>query len=225
LLLGLAPDAPQRGDGLRVQERHGVGERHDEQPVRFGAAGGELGDVFGRGGADGRAQSGLAVDPLAQSRADLPGGAEQLQGARDIQERLVDRKRLDQRRDLSEELHHLRGVVRVPLEVRLEDDGLGATAQRDGHRHRRIHAIFAGLVGGGGDDRPQRPVTDDDRLADQLRMLEQLDGREERVHVHVQDVGGRVAGRRLGDLPATPILLAHPPILTPRPHLGHGVRT
>ena len=215
LLLRLAADAPERGHRLRVQERRR--SRPAARPAARRASRGSRRASRRTWSPPRRpsTQSGLAVDALAQSRADLPGGAEQSQGARDIEERLVDRERLDQRRDLAEQPHHLRRVVRVPLEVRLEHDRLRAAAQRHGHRHRRVDAVLAGLVGGGGDDRTQRPVPDDDRLADQLGMLEQLDGGEERVHVHVQDVGGRVGGWRVGDLPPAAVLLAHGPILSP----------
>jgi molybdopterin biosynthesis enzyme len=58
-------------------------------------------------------------------------------------------------------------------------------------------------------------VPDDDGLAHQLGMLEQLDRREERVHVDVQQVRGEVVDRRGGDLPPAAVLLAHAAILSP----------
>ena len=58
-----------------------------------------------------------------------------------------------------------RRPVLVLLEVRLEHDRLGAPAERDRHRHGRVDAELACLVGGGRDDGPVGAVADDDRLA------------------------------------------------------------
>ena len=73
-----------------------------------------------------------------------------------------------------------------------QDHGLGAAPGGLGHGHRRGDAEGAGLVGGGRDDAPAVTAADDDRAADQLGVLEELDRGEEGIHVDVDDGGGGV---------------------------------
>ena len=80
----------------------------------------------------------LAVDALAQHRADAPRAPEQPPGARDVEEGLVDAQLLDVGRDLAEDLHDPSRVVGVALEVRLENDRVRATPEGDGHGHREL---------------------------------------------------------------------------------------
>ena len=79
-----------------MQEADGLGHRHDEQPVGLGPARGELGDELGGRGADRAAQPGLAVRRARAMRVPICQGVpSSAQGARDVEERLVDAQRLD----------------------------------------------------------------------------------------------------------------------------------
>ena len=159
----------------------------------------------------------------AQERRDLHRRPEHGARAGDVEERLVDAEPLDVRGQVVADRHDLVRVVDVAVEVGRQHDGVRAPPQRDRHRHRRVHAIRAGLVGRRGHHRSRRWMPHDHRLALELRVIEQLDGREECVHVHVQDGRGRVVHRPGGDLPVASILLAHGAILPSAfDRAGHG---
>ena len=52
-------------------------------------------------------------------------------------------------------------------------------------------------------------------LADEFGVVEKLDRSEERIHIDVQDRGGRIVYRADRDLPVTSVLLAHAVIISP----------
>ena len=69
-------------------------------------------------------------------------------------------------------------------------DGMGAEAVGRPERHGKMDPIFSRLVGGGGNDPAARrvpPAADDDGLTPQFGFSSFLDGREESIHVQVQD--------------------------------------
>ena len=134
-----------------------------------------------------QAQAGLGEHPAPDRRRDLLGLAEQPPCAGDVEERLVDRELLDERRDRREDRHDLAALLGVARHARREERRLRARLAGAGHRHRRVHAERACLVAGGADDAPVPEAADDDRLAAQRRVVELLDRREERVEVDVQD--------------------------------------
>ena len=90
-------------------------------------------------------------------------------------------------RELAEDHEHLRGDLAVAPEARRHDDRLRAAPERLAHRHRGMHAEAAHLVARGRDDAASAGAADDHRLAGELGPVALLDGRVERVHVHVQD--------------------------------------
>ena len=104
-LLGLLPHAPQRADRQRVQELdHPVG-RDDQQAVGLAPGRGELGHELGRGHPDRGGDALLVGDAAAQQLGDLGRPAEPADGSADVEERLVEGERLDQRGDRPEDLH------------------------------------------------------------------------------------------------------------------------
>ena len=111
----------------------------------------------------------------------------QLFGAGEVEERLVDRERLDQRRQRLHHRPHLAADADVFLHVRRDHDGVGAGLERLEHRHRRTHAADAGDVAGGGDD-AALAAADDDRLVGQLRIVALFDGRIEGVAIDMGEV-------------------------------------
>ena len=60
-----------------------------------------------------------------------------------------------------------------------------------GHRHCRVHAEFAGLVGGRRND-AALGSPDGDRFPRKFRAIEQLDRHEEGVHVDVEHADVRI---------------------------------
>ena len=87
--------------------------------------------------------------------------AVQALGAGKIQERLVDRQRLDQRRQRLHGMAHLAADPDIFLHVGPDDDGVRAQRQRLEHRHRRAHAEGARDVAGGGDHAALAAADDD----------------------------------------------------------------
>ena len=79
-------------------------------------------------------------------------------GDGEIDERLVERERLDQGRDRSRRtaITCLAGVA-VGVETRVEERRVGAAGPRLAGRHRRAHAVATGLVGRGGRRPRARP--------------------------------------------------------------------
>ena len=79
-------------------------------------------------------------------------------------------------------------VAAVPAR---QDDGLRAPVPRLDHRHGRPDSGGPRLIGARSDDAPGARPADDHRETLKRRVVEDLDGREEGVHVDVQDVERR----------------------------------
>ena len=123
----------------------------------------------------------------ADGARDLGRGPEEALRAGDVEEGLVERDTLDERRERVEDVVDAPAVVGVDVVATRHEDGVGAQATGAHRRHRRPDAVGAGLVGAGRDHASVARATDDDRLALQRRIEQDLDRREERVHVDVQD--------------------------------------
>ncbi len=138
--------------------------------------------------------AGDLVHPLlevAGQGADRGDAAVGQVGGLEVDERLVEGQRLDQRADLAQQRHHRAAGVAVGVEPAGEEGGVRAAAPRLGGGHRRVHPEGAGLVGRGRDHAAAADAADDDRLAAQRGLVALLHGGEEGVEIHVQD-------RRLG---------------------------
>src|SRR6185436_481535 len=86
-------------------------------------------------------------------------------------------------------------VERVP---RPQEDRMRAPPERLRTRHRRVDPELARLVVRGRDDAATARIADDERLRPQLRLLELLDGREERVQIKVGDDHGPPPSELIG---------------------------
>ena len=104
-----------------------------------------------------------------------------------VEECLVDRDRLDQRRQRLHHGAHLAADADIFLHVGRDDDRLGTGFQRLEHRHRRAHALDAGDVAGGRDD-AAFSAADDHRLVLQLGIVALLDRRIEGVAVDMGEM-------------------------------------
>ena len=107
-------------------------------------------------------------------------------GAGKVEERFVDRQRLDQRRQGQHQLANLAADAGILFHVGADDAGVRTQPQRLEHRHRRLHAEGAGDVAGRGDD-AAAAAADDDRLGDQGGIVAFLDRGVEGVAVDVGD--------------------------------------
>ena len=113
-----------------------------------------------------------------------------------VEERLVERQRLDERRERAEDRHdpgaHL-GVVRV---VAAQEHRVRAQTLRPHRRHRGVDPVGAGLVRRRRDHAPVRRNRRRPPGGPGARAGAELDRHEERVHVDVQDRGVSDGARR-----------------------------
>ena len=138
---------------------------------------------FVRAIADGDRQT----DPLAhvapQPRRDLDGRARDPLHPANVEERLVDREPLDERRRVVEDPEQRLARLGVGRHARRDDDRLRAEPPRLPPAHRRPDAVRLGLVA----RREHDAAADDHRPAAQAAVVALLDRREERVGVGVED--------------------------------------
>ena len=116
----------------------------------------------------------------------------------DVQVRLVERERLDERRHLAKQREHRVRRGLVPREVGRHDDE--RRTQPDGlrHRHGRAHAEDARLVARRRHHAaPVGLAADGDRPAGERGIVALLDRCVERVHVDVDDAAHEIADFRL----------------------------
>ena len=79
---------------------------------------------------------------------------------------------------------------RIFFVMTIEENGMRAKLGGGAERHGGMDAEFAGFVAGGGDDAALiGAATDDDGFAAKIGPIEQFDGNEEGVHVHVENGG------------------------------------
>ncbi len=133
-------DAPERLDRQRVEEGPLAARRHDQQAVRLGDGAGHLGEELGRRHAHRDRQPHLLAHAPAQVRRDLGRRARDPLEPAHVEEGLVDRQALDERRGPLEDPEHGPAGLDVGRPARLDDDRLGAEAARPPPAHRRAHA-------------------------------------------------------------------------------------
>src|SRR5438034_11735322 len=117
-----------------------------------------------------------------------------------------------------QEFHDLAAHAAIEFEVRGDEDGVGAQEDRLDARHRRPHAKFSRFVARGEDDASgmlSRIGSDNDRLPFEFRILANLQGGVEGVHVHMeQESGHRSRGHPLPQLRPTAKSLRRDPAET-----------
>ena len=148
LLRGALADAPQRrrpaaGAGSRARRSAGT----TSSPSGLHRAEASLATNLRRRHPDRAGDALLVGDPGADQLADPAGPAEPAPGAADVEERLVQRQRLHQRRDRPEDRHHARRTPRGSGEVGRQRPPPAGRAGGPAHRHRAAHAELPGLVG------------------------------------------------------------------------------
>jgi hypothetical protein len=178
-------DPPEPLDGQRVQEGQLALRRDQQQPVGLGDPAGHLGQELGARDAHRDGQPDLLEHVAAQRRGDVVRGPGDPPQPAHVEERLVDRDALDQRRRGAEDLEHRLARIRVGAHPRRHDDRLRAELARLPSAHRGAHAAGLRLVGRREDHAP----ADDDRPAAQAHVVALLDRRVESVQVGVQDRG------------------------------------
>ena len=170
-------------------EHLGPGDRPRGRGLGLGRFGRQLGEELHPGDPDRAGESLLVQDPAAELVGDLHRRTEQPPGAPDIEERLVERDRLDERRERPEDLHHPTADLAVVGVIAGQEHGVGAQPLGPRPGHGRVDAVRTGLVRRGRHHPAGTAAAHHHRLAPQLRSAQQLDRHEEGVHVDVEDAG------------------------------------
>ena len=126
----------------------------------------------------------------ARTRRRIVGGdrgrrPEQMRGAGDVGEGLVDRDPLDQRRKIAEHPHRRIAEPLILGKMPADEDQLGTQLARRPPRHAAAHAERLRLIR----RREHDPAADRDRPAAQRRVQQLLDRGVERVEVRMEDGG------------------------------------
>ena len=179
------PDAPEPLDRERMEEVELAVGLDDEQPVGLRDAARHLRQELRPRHPDRDRQADALAHVVPQARRDLGGRSCEPPHPANVEERLVDRERLDERRCVVEDGEHRLARLRVRTHPRLHDDHVGTASACLAGAHRRPHARRLGLVA----RRQHDPAAHDHRPATEPRIVPLLDGREERVDVRVQDRG------------------------------------
>src|SRR5262249_25427227 len=159
--------------------------------VRLAVIGGKLRQEFVVGDPGRGIETGFGLDLLADPQRDVPGQWNALQVLGDVEIGLIERKRLDDRRVLGENVADLPADLLVDLEAWPYEDQVRALAFRRYRRHRRADSELSGLVACRCNDAALRRTADRNRLAAKLRIISLFDRRVERVHVDVDDLAMR----------------------------------
>ncbi len=128
----------------------------------------------------------LVEDPLPQPSRDLrrlPGEAFE---PSNVEERLVDREALHERRRVLEDREDGLARLRVGGHPRRHDDCVRAESARLAAAHRRLDAVRLRLVAG----REHDSAADDHGSPAQARIIALLDRSEERIEIGMQDGRG-----------------------------------
>jgi hypothetical protein len=182
---GDGPHPPEPLDREAVEKRELELGRHDQQAVGFGHAARDLGEELGSGDADRDREPDALADVEAQPRRDLEGRARDAFQPADVEERLVDRQALHQRRRVVEDREDRLARLRVGRHPGLDHDRVRAQPAGLRTTHCRADAVRLGLVAG----REHDPGADDDGPPAQPGVVALLDRRVERVEVGVQNRG------------------------------------
>ncbi len=166
-----------------MQEVQLLLRRHEEQAIRLRDAARDLRQELRPSDADGDRQPDLVPHAASKRARDLERRADAALHPAHVEEGLVDRQRLDDRRRVLENAEDGLRRLRVGLEARRHDDRLRAELSRAALAHRGAHAERLRLVARGEHD----AHPDDHRLRLEARLVPLLDRGEERVQVGVQD--------------------------------------
>jgi hypothetical protein len=179
------PDPPEAPDRKWVKEGQLAVRRHHQEPVGLGDPARHLGEELGPGHPDGDGQADPFEHLAPQAHRHLERRAGEPAHPANVEERLVDRQALHERRRLLEDLEDRLARLGIRRHPRLDDDRVRAQAPRLAAAHRRADATRLGLVAG----RQHDPHPDDYRAAAQARVVALLDRGVEGVEVRMQDRG------------------------------------
>ena len=183
---GLA-DAVDEARRFWRQEGRGLAAAEHGKAARLVEIGGDLGEEFVAGEPDRHrdAQRLLDLGGKPRQRLGRPHAVQPF-GAGEIEERFVDRQRLDQRRQRQHHRPHFAAGLGIFLHIGPHHFGMRTKPQRLVHRHRRPDAVGARDIAARGDDTAPA-AADDHRLGGERGVVALFDGGVERVAIDVRD--------------------------------------
>ena len=185
-LLRLRPDAGQRAHRERSEEARLLARRHDGDPARLAAVGGDLADDLRRRDAERAGERRRGADRGLHRLRDRARAGERGDDGAEVEVALVDPDLLDPWHDLADRAPDRLRVLPVERVARPDEHDVGAAPERLGRAHRRADAEAPRDVVRRRDDAAAlRIAADDERPRAQRRVLELLDGGEERVEVEM----------------------------------------
>ena len=192
LLLGDRADAPQPPHRQAAEQQLFFGAPNHPDPVGFGQAGSDLGDLLARARAHRGDQAGLVAHPPPQALAEhLDVRGRRPGKLRRFAEGLVEGQLLDDGNQAAHGVEDPAAGHPVDHTARRQHHR-SHTDQPAGlmHRHGRPGAEHPSFIARAGHHPPAAQAADQHRPAPQGRSGELFDGGEERVHVQVQHPAG-----------------------------------
>src|SRR5581483_2488227 len=185
-------DAVKFFDGQRIEKGFFVAGSDEAEAAGAFETRSDRSDSFGARGTDAGAEAGSLkhIELHATKRARIVR-VEAL-GAGEVEIEIVEGGGFDDGRVGFEDAADALGVVGVVFVLAGDDDGFGAEAQGFAEGHSGLHAEEFGFITGGSD----HAAANKDGLAAQLGIQDLLDGSEESVHVHMDDIGDFFDGSR-----------------------------
>ena len=176
-------DAPQPLHRELVKEHELALARHDEQPVRLRHAARDLREELRAGDADRQRKADTLAHLAPQPHGDARRTADTALHAAHVEERLVDRQPLDERRRVVEHLEHRLARRGVRVEAGAHDGRVRAQAQGRPVAHRRADPAGLRLV----TRREHDTHAHDHRPAAQAGVVPLLDRGEECIEIGVEN--------------------------------------
>jgi hypothetical protein len=188
--LGDFADARNFADRERCEEAGFHAGCDPDQAAGFALIRGDFGgEACGREAA-GAGKTSLLRDGAEEFVGRGEGWAMEAFGAGEIEVGFVDGDHFDDGGKSGEDGGHAIAPFRIFFVVAIEENGMGAEAAGGAERHGGVDAELACFVAGGGDNAALvGAAADYNGLAAEVGSVEQFDGDEESVHVHVEDGG------------------------------------
>jgi len=192
-------DAGDFADGERGEEAGFHAGCDPNKAARLALIRSNLGGETRGGESAGAWQAGLLRDGAQELVGSGERGTMQAFGAGEIQIGFVDGDHFDDGREFGENSGDAIAPFGIFFMMAVEENGVGTKSASRAEGHGGMDAVFAGFVTGSGDDAALvRAAADDNGLAAEVRAVEEFNGDEEGVHVHMED--GRVDGEfRVGE--------------------------
>ena len=191
-LPALGSHSPQGANWKSVKEFNGGLGGDQQKTVRLRIRGGNFGHRLCRGDPHRRRQAEVPSNLSTNIPRDLSGGSETEPRPLDVNKSLVNAHLLNKWAKTPDDLHDFTRIHAVELEVPRNEYCCRTQRACTSNRHAGTHTQTPGLVGRRSDN-PSIPTSPhDDGLTDKRWVLTNLNLREERIHVNVQDIRLRI---------------------------------